>query len=434
MILYVLIVLALASFVIAFFSARTWHWGYVVVVELIFLATMGFFLLASETVRINAVLRSQVNKTQVELDRVDAQNNALRDGSTDSSIIGQLSGLEVPVKTTKDEQGNEKIDSIADLDHKLLIATRLRGPVWRNVKPAGAVNAQTGEVTVVVPTPLPGGPVKAGGQPEPVVVFMFDDGQPQPPAANGVPRGPQYLGEFRATPTGPLQAKLQPVLALDEFERRRLATSRGPWIIYQTMPLDRHDIFAGKTDQELQQLLPKKTVNEYIRDGKPSTADDDPVRVIGYDESGKLLPPGDISKAVKKLYQRRLRDYAAEFDDLARRRIAMLTDIDAVKKDITRLTGAEEAAKKIQAFRESERTKLTSDLAGINKERAAIDKHLADVRKLLARARELTADLLRRNDQMAAELAARQLQSPKPPGGAVSPAKSATPLALGTTK
>ena len=121
---------------------------------------------------------------------------------------------------------------------------------------------------------------------------------------------------------GPQQATLQPVLPLDEFERRRLAASPGPWIIYETMPLDRHEIFAGKTDQELQQLLPKKTVNEYIRDGKPSTADDDPVRVVGFDENGKPLPPGDISKATKKIYERRLRDYAAEFDEMARRRIA----------------------------------------------------------------------------------------------------------------
>ena len=137
MILYVLIGLALASFVIAFFSARTWHWGYVIVVELIFLSTMGFFLLASETVRINAVLRTQVNKDSKRARHGRAQNDALQNGSNNGTIIGQLSGLEPPVKTTKDEQGNENIDSIADLDHELLIATRLRGRVWRNVKPAG---------------------------------------------------------------------------------------------------------------------------------------------------------------------------------------------------------------------------------------------------------------------------------------------------------
>ena len=60
MILYILIGVVVASFVIAYFSARTWHWGYVILVEALILATFGFFLLAAETLRINAVLRSQV--------------------------------------------------------------------------------------------------------------------------------------------------------------------------------------------------------------------------------------------------------------------------------------------------------------------------------------------------------------------------------------
>src|SRR5215471_11199165 len=99
MILYVLIGLALASFVVAFFSARTWHWGYVIVVELLFLATLGFFLLASEVVRINAVIGKQIKTDQAALDKVDAQNDALKNGTSNSSIIGQLSNLDPPVRT-----------------------------------------------------------------------------------------------------------------------------------------------------------------------------------------------------------------------------------------------------------------------------------------------------------------------------------------------
>src|SRR4051812_6521971 len=167
MILYVLIGLALASFVIAFFSARTWHWGYVIVVELIFLSTMGFFLLASETVRINAVLRNVIKQDQSKLDKFEAQNDALQNGTENGSIIGELGGGETPVKTTKDDQGNEKIESIADLDHKLLISTRLRGRIWRNVTPAGPPNAQTGAVNVKVPAPTPTSP--AGIKKESVV-------------------------------------------------------------------------------------------------------------------------------------------------------------------------------------------------------------------------------------------------------------------------
>src|SRR3954451_7554991 len=144
MILYVLLVLALASFVIAFFSARTWHWAYVLVVEAIFLATAGFFILTSEVVRINGVLRAEVNKKQKDWNNVEAENVALRDGTTDSNMISRLGNSpENAVKTTKTAEGQEIIESIADLDSKLLIATRLRGHVWRNVSPAGAANAQT---------------------------------------------------------------------------------------------------------------------------------------------------------------------------------------------------------------------------------------------------------------------------------------------------
>jgi chromosome segregation ATPase len=181
-------------------------------------------------------------------------------------------------------------------------------------------------------------------------------------------------------------------------------------------------------------MLPKQSVNEYLRNGKEATADDDPWRKVGFDESGNPLPPDQIGTAVKVLYQRRLRDYAAELDELARRRISMVAEIDAVKKDIEQLTAAEVIAKKLEAFRTDERQKLTSDLAGIQKERQAIEQHLAQVEQLLAKARQLTTDAMTHNRQLAAELAARQLR-PRPAGnGAGSPAKSPEPLALDRAK
>src|SRR6476619_3465620 len=129
MILYILIGVVVASFVIAYFSARTWHWGYVILVEALILATFGFFLLAAEVVRINAVVRTQINSIQNDkhtgqLDVVEAQNTALRDGTDNGTIIGQLSNLDPPVKVTKDKEGNEVLESFVDLDHKLLLITR----------------------------------------------------------------------------------------------------------------------------------------------------------------------------------------------------------------------------------------------------------------------------------------------------------------------
>lgn len=420
MILYVLLGFALASFVIAFFSAKTWHWGYVLVVEALFLATLGFFILAAETVRINAVLRGQVNRTQKDLDTFTTQNDALENGTSDSKIINQLSNLDPAVKMPADA---ETVPSIEQLDHELLIATRLRGRVWRNVKPSQP-NAQTGVVNVSA-TP--------GIKPQ-TVVYVFEEGPAQPPAANGARRGPQYIGQFNVTQVGAQGATLQPSLLLDAYERKRLAASRGPWAIYETMPLDRHEIFAGMTEKELQQLLPKQSLKEYLRDGKPATSDDDPLRVVGVDENGNRLPPGDLAKAVKKLYFRRLHDYAAEFSELIRRRVVMLTDEDAVKKDIARLESAQQVADQLKTARQDEARKLKSDLAGVTKERDAIEQHLAGVKKLLARALELTADLQKKNDQLANELTVRQLgQKPAKPqgGGSETPENVVAPLALG---
>ena len=49
-----LAVVVLVTIVVAFFAARTWHWGQVLVVLGIVLSTVGFFLLAAETLRMVA--------------------------------------------------------------------------------------------------------------------------------------------------------------------------------------------------------------------------------------------------------------------------------------------------------------------------------------------------------------------------------------------
>src|SRR5690242_16014870 len=130
MILYVVLLLVLASFVFMFLGARTWNWGYVILVEAMFLATVGFFILAAETVRINGVLRGQMRTAQKQLDDVTAQNEALRDGTSNTSVLNGLRNTEPP--TLMPEEA-DSIASLDNLDHELLLATRQRGRVWRNV-------------------------------------------------------------------------------------------------------------------------------------------------------------------------------------------------------------------------------------------------------------------------------------------------------------
>jgi hypothetical protein len=420
-----LLILLLASFVIAFFSARTWHWGHVLVVLGIFLSTLGYFILAAEVLRINKVLGTQVNQREQQLAAVTARNEALEKGTDDSSIIASLTSEEPPAKML---EGEEEMPSLAELDHRLLLATRLRGRVWRKVTPTG-IDPQTGEVTVTIDSPAPIG--LNINEENKTVVYVFDDGKAELPADDGTPRGAQYLGEFQVTAAADQQLKLLPVLPFDQFEQRRLAASRGPWVIYEMMPVDRYAIFAGKTEEQLKQMMPKQSVAEYLRHGKDAVADDPPERIIGLDADGKRLPPDQVDQAARKVYQRRLRDYATEFDALSARRTVLQVDIAATKKDIERLTAALAIAQDLKAFREDERTRLNTDLAGIKKERAEIEAHLAKVQRQLARGKQLLAEVLQRNDQLAAELAARQLRPAATPNGAKSPAAPAAPLTLG---
>jgi hypothetical protein len=392
----VLLILLLATFVIAYFSARTWHWGQVLVMLGIFLSTLGFFVLAAETLRIHAVLRKQVIELRSNLADYQARNTALEKGSEDQNVINQMRNEEVPVLVMKDYA---PLRSLAELDHLLLLETRRRGRVWWNVAPAG-FNPQTGEITVNIARPVPAG-VQAAS-----VVALFEVGEPQLPAPNA-PRGAQFLGQFRVTRADAQTATLEPILPLDNFERQRLAGSRGPWTMYDTMPADRHQVFAEMSDDELKAKLPPQSAEEYLRHGQPAGPDDDETRVVGFDADGKRLPPDQVNQAARKVYDRRLRDYAVEFDELSQRRLNLVVDIAATKQDVERLKAAHQSAQKLQAYREDNIQKLNNDLAGITKERQAIEQHLAQVQRYLANGRQKLEEILRRNSEMARELAAR---------------------------
>jgi uncharacterized membrane-anchored protein YhcB (DUF1043 family) len=444
--LYILIgilLLFIASIVAAYFGARTWHWAHVVLVVAIFLATAGFLILSAEVLRVNAVQRAQVNKLQKDLDQVLAKNAAFEKGSRDPKIIGQLTGEEVKIP-----EGAEEMPSVEDLEHDLSLIERDRGRVWRNVMPAG-VDTKTDTVKAIVGAPQPAAapaepvegeapkpaPVAAAAGPVGIVkdsiMFLFEQGDPASPDPT---KGPQYLGEFRVTAVADKQVTMVAVQQLDEFELKRLQSSRGPWALHDTMPVDQYKLFEGLTEEQLRKWLPEKSVKEYLRHGTAKEADDDPIRVVGLDEEGKPVDPKDMSKAVKILYQRRLRDYAVEFDELARDRVVLLANIAGVMKDNERLKAALVSAKQLQAFREEEQQKLGVDLAGITKERAAIERHLAQVQQLLADYRQKLAEKLDQNARLAEQLSRLEAQRQNSGGKKSTSVAPVAPLALSTGK
>lgn len=396
MALYILLGIVLASIVVAFFSARTWHWGHVLVVLGIVLSTLGFIILTAEVLRINSVYRTAIVRKTDQLQQITELNDALEHGTTDAAVIARLQGEQDPAIAMPENA--ESIPSLDQLDHDILLATRLRGRVWRNVAPAGI---DASGISIQAPS--------LAGLNNDTIVYLFEEGPAQPPGPDGRPQGRQYLGEFRINKAdGNQPIKLVPVHPLDEFEQQRIAASKPPWVIFETMPPDRHELFAGKTDEQIQQLLPPQSAQEYIRHGKDATADDDPLRVIGLDADGNRLPPEQIDQAAKRVFQRRLRDYAGEFDELNRRRNEMEVAITGLKQSIERINVALETEKAIQASKEREVQQLKSDLAGIQKERQVIEQHLASLQQQVKRATELLNAALEQNAQLVRQLATQQ--------------------------
>jgi hypothetical protein len=388
-----ILLIVIASFVLAYFASRYWHWAYVLVVVGLVLASAGFFILSAEVLRVNAVLRRTYNQTQKQLDDTTARVVALKRGTSDSKMVSELRGLEL-----KMPEDATSIVSINDMDHLIRMHTQVRGPTWKNVAPTG-YDRQTGAVRISVEAPTPPGIVANS------VVYVFEAGEPALPD----PRtGRQYLGEFRVAEATGQTAVLLPALELSEYQQQRLATSSGPWVMYETMPPDRHEIFAGMSEEQLRQKIPEGSVEEYLRHGKPTMADDDVYRQTGVDEAGKRVGINDLDQVPNKVYQRRLRDYAQEFRKLAQRRAVLLTDKQGLELDNTRLAEALASAQRLTTYRQDEIGKLNTDLAGLAKDRQALNTLTGLVEQQVNSLRTMLDQMLQRNSQLAGELAARQ--------------------------
>jgi hypothetical protein len=368
--LAVLLLAGLVSFGLAF---KRWHWSLVLIVGFIMISAVAWLFLAAETIRINRNLRSGLARLEGEIERLDKQNADLVGGGGDTM-------------------------GIVELTHELQMLTRDRGRAWRQVAPAGALDPQ-GRRAVTIPSPTPHG-LQAD-----TIVYAFEAGKANPadPAS-----GQQYLGEFRVVESTDTGVVLESVNLLDERTGERLARSQGPWNLYETMPGDRYSTFAGMEEAELRQRLPASVVEEYLRHGKEATADDDPHNVVGYDAEDKRLPPGDLANAVRRVFQRPLRDYAFLFSELAKEKVVLMARIDAVREDNAKLEAALASAEKLSAFRKEQKELMASDLAGMKQDRAAIEKHLDAIKSMLENARKLVDELLAENSDLADELAERE--------------------------
>ncbi|MCA9259687.1 MAG: hypothetical protein KDA61_10830, partial [Planctomycetales bacterium] len=370
---------------------KNWHWGQMVLLLGIVLFGVLALFLSAEVLRVHRAQRQGIARLEKQVADLEAANAALRTGTRDTSVANRIFPEGVPF----DMQEEGRMPALSTWNQRLQILSRQRGRVWRGVR--GGQVAPTGSVQVQIAAPKP-----HNLEPN-SIVYAFEEGEPN--------EGAQYLGEFRVTAVNADGAELQSVFRLDNRTGNRINQSQRPWSLYETMPADRHELFANLSEEELRQLLPADSVEEYVRHGSPATDDDDDFHRAGYDENGRRVGPESVGPDTEFRYDRPLRDYAYLFAELARQRVMLLADTASLTEDIDKLKTANEVAQKLSAYREQEKSDLDFDLNHMQRDRSAIETVRGAIADQLATARDLITQAIAYNAELAEMLAQRHLGS-----------------------
>ncbi len=291
--------------------------------------------------------------------------------------------LESTIKQQADN--NERLyagdPGVHDLELRLHEVTFGRGRIWTDCQPAGVeADAASGTVKVNLTVPNPA-PSQLAAE---MTLFLFTTATADVPA--------KYLGQYKVTSVADPNVTLSPTDQLSAAEMERLRGSAGPWIAYEKMPGDSHAVFAGLPEEKLKGMMPATTVEEFLRDGKPSQG-------------------GNADRVVEGKYQRALRDYLLLFTEYLRQRAIRVDELAAAKSEWESIEKAVADAKKQVAFHEQQIADLRQDLAQLERERDAVGDHLAALKRQFGDSQQAIAKLLHSNQELAQQLASRQLEA-----------------------
>lgn len=399
----VVLLVILIGLITIIMSIKNWHWAQMLLVLGIFFMSISTFILGMEVFRIHRNIRKAIPGLEQRIADVEAENDALVRGTRDAAVItrvfqDEVFGGEAPF----DQEAEGRMPGMEYWVKQYQALARARGRVWRDAAP-GAVDQKTGRLAIVVPNPKPHG-LAVG-----TIVYAFEQGPPNPAAPD---KGSQYIAEFKVVEANDAGVFVEPVQRLDAFAGKRLLASlqqKKPWSLYELMPADSHELFAGMTEEQLKALLPAGTVNEYLRQGTPAQPDDDDYHRAGFDEAGQQLGADDKAKAVTWRYDRPLRDYSYLFPELQRERVLMLADIAGLKEDIAALVAALESANELKAYRTAEIAALKEDKEHMERDLAFITKLLATINGQIANAQRQIDALMKQNAEKAQQLISEQL-------------------------
>jgi hypothetical protein len=335
-----------------------------VLVGLIFVASLFFFYYGARALKVQAVWRDNIRQHEAVLGKLNEQ-------------IALVQGAKEKVDSAQMNLRKARIEL-----HRL----QFRGRVWgrpfpdptkevvcdvtpQQVDLVKDEKSKQDRVRVAINVPYPT-PHQITAS---MVCYLFDKA--------GVEQGGKYLGEFTVVAVADKQVQLQPSKKLTEAQIATLRASRGPWILYDTLLTDDHDVFQDYDG--LDKLLKTASLPEYQQDGKP-------------------IDPNNKESAK---YERKLRDYGVLFQEYHHQYSLWVEAMEAVKKDQAFIKAAQDMAQeqvdqgvKDIATRGAEKTDEI-------RKRDAVAAHRKAVEAKLAQVEALNQQFEKQNQAMVAEIA-----------------------------
>ncbi len=321
-----LIVLGLAFvffLVVAFFAAKTWHVGHVVAMSFLFLFTLLTLYMTATLMRTYAKYRPEYAKTVKSIESLEKTNHQLEFGNLsepagEGSLVGERTLAKVESTSRGRMWGNVRARVAPD---NSIVMDMSR---WANdgCMRVGQEEDETEIDEPIEPVPdegIDGEAADAPAQPEVardnhgIVEGQFVYGFKEFPISQLTPAEKEfyfaglgegedafpnkdtkglcrvpvaYIGKFLVQKVDAQSVSVVPASQLTPGQRQQIANP-NPWVIYEKLPTDSHDVFAGVEQEKLASLIPaqrlaagglrippaayNRMIGSYAADGKEFT-------------------------------------------------------------------------------------------------------------------------------------------------------------------
>lgn len=283
-----LIILVLAFGFFMWKSRDTWRWFHITSASIALLLGIILLFPTAGTLKSRSAWHKVKEDLETQLARLESDQFTLKHGDPPDSF-----------------DGNGALMLKEQLNRYSLEAGRR----WQNLRAqAGASPTSVTLVRSAAPVELPPGmeaaeppadaaaaAVPAAGAlpliPQGLVVYGFAE---TPQEGIAVPVPTFYLGEFRVTASTPTQVTIESTARLEAPQIQAITSGQATsWSLYERLPLDSHEAFLrpqtaisdnaifGDVDADvvrasLSRGVTEATIQKYLRDGTPSSADDPP--------------------------------------------------------------------------------------------------------------------------------------------------------------